>query len=71
MGDELVLQRTWFWLRWLTLGLMCGGILLQTTCTTSLAAGTAGLLSSVSNNLISNYVNKAMGVESFGFSLGT
>ena len=67
-----MLQRTWFWVRWLTLGIMCGGILLQSTCTTSLAVGTAGLLSSVSNSLIGNYVNKALGVETFGLaSLGT
>lgn len=62
------MQRTWYWLRWLTLVVLSGGILLQSACTTSLASGTAGLLNSVANSLITSYVNKALGVDTL--SLG-
>jgi hypothetical protein len=58
-----VMQRTWYWFRWITLGVLSGGILFQSACTTSLASGTAGLLNSVANSLISGYVNKALGVD--------
>ena len=62
------MQRSWFWLRWLMLGMLSGGLLLQTSCATAAAAGTAGLLSSVANSLISNYVYKAMGVSTFSLA---
>jgi hypothetical protein len=53
------------------LALASGAILFQSACTTSLAAGTAGLLSSITNQLVSNIVNKAFGIETFPFSLAT
>ncbi len=58
-------------LRWLLLAIAGGGLLLQSACTTSLASGTAGLLSSIANQLISGLVNKAMGIETLPFSLTT
>lgn len=64
-------NRIWYTIRWSLLGVLSGGILLQTTCASSLATGTAGLLSSITNEFISNLVNKTLGVESFGFSLLT
>lgn len=59
-------------LRYIVLALAVGGTLWQSACTTSLATTTADLLTSVSNELIRNYVNKFMGVESYSFGgLGT
>ncbi len=50
---------------------MAGGTLLfQSTCTTSLASGTAGLVTAITNELIGNIVYKVMGIES-AVSLGT
>jgi len=65
-----VLQRIWYWTRWLTFATLCGGLLFQSACATALTNGTAGLLTSISDSLISNYVQKAMGIESF-YGLGT
>jgi hypothetical protein len=53
------------------LGILSGGILLQSPCATSLATGTAGLLSSVTSEFIRNAVYKAMGIETFGFGFTT
>jgi hypothetical protein len=53
------------------LGVLSGGILMQSPCATSLATGTAGLLSSVSSEFIRSAVYKAMGIETFGFSFAT
>lgn len=55
-------------LRWVVLGLLSGAILFQVTCATSLATGTAGILNSITNSLITNYVNKALNVPTFNFS---
>lgn len=60
-------KRTWYKLRWGMLGILSGGILLQSAC----ATGAAGLVSSVTSEFIRNAVYKAMGIETFGFSFGT
>lgn len=55
-------------LRWLALGLLSGGILFQASpCSSALATGTAGLLTSVSNEFIRNIVYKSMGIDTTGF----
>jgi hypothetical protein len=66
-----VSKQVWYGIRWLILGLLTGGILLQSACATSLATGSAGLLTSITNEFIRNLVNKSLGVETFGFSFGT
>jgi len=64
-------SKIWYWFRWIVLGVLTGGILLQSACATGLATGTAGLATSITNELIRNLVYKFMGVETFGFSFGT
>lgn len=62
-----MLNRAWKASRWLRLAVVGGGLLFQSACATSLASGTAGLMTSITNEFIRNVVNKALGVESFGF----
>lgn len=62
-----MLNRTWKASRWLLLAIVGGGLLFQSACATSLATGTAGLATSITNEFIRNVVNKALGIESFGF----
>lgn len=62
-----MLNRAWKASRWLCLAVVGGGLLFQSACATSLASGTAGLMTSITNEFIRNVVNKALGVESFGF----
>lgn len=64
-------NRTGYLLRWLLIALASGTLMFQSSCTTSLATGTAGLLTSITNSLLSNYINKAMGIPTYNFSLGT
>lgn len=65
-------NRSWYYVRWLILGILSGQILMQSACASSLATGTAGLLTSITNEFIRNLVNKEMGVSTFNFSsLGT
>ena len=64
-------RRVTLGVRWLLLGLLTGGVLLQSACATSLASGTSGLITSITNQLVSNLVYKAFGIPTYSFSLGT
>lgn len=56
-------------LRWAALSLASGAMLLQaSTCSTDLAVNMAGLVSSITNELIGGLVDKMFGLQTTTFS---